>query len=455
MKYQVVILGGGESGTGSAILAHRQGYRTLLSDSGTLKPPYRQMLADRRIDCEEGRHTAAAILQADEIIKSPGIPDNAPIVADAIRKGIPVVSEIEFAARFTSARTICVTGSNGKTTTASLIHSMLTNGGVNAGLCGNIGSSFALQVAEGEPHDWYVLELSSFQLDNMYRFRADIAVLLNITPDHLDRYNYELERYARSKFRIVQNMTEGGTFIYCADDPLTMQYLPHYSIAARTAPFAMLMPAPTESGSGCAFIHNNTLTAMYNNDNNADTFQHKIDELLLKGRHNQYNSMAASLASLAAGISKTAIRDSLRRFQSVEHRLEPVMSVRGILFINDSKATNVNSTWYALDSMTAPVIWIAGGTDKGNDYSALADLVRSKVKAIVCLGSDNARIHEAFSSIVPVIVETQSAAAAVQAAYHLGSRGDVALLSPACASFDLFQNYEDRGRQFKEAVRSL
>jgi UDP-N-acetylmuramoylalanine--D-glutamate ligase len=446
----IVVLGGGESGIGSAILAQKQGCEVFVSDSGQLKAQYRQMLVDNRIAYEEGGHSADRILQATEIIKSPGIPDTAALVQDAARRGIPVISEIEFAARYTNAKMICVTGSNGKTTTASLIHFMLKNAGINVGLGGNVGQSFALQVAT-EKFDVYVLELSSFQLDGMYKFRADIAVLLNITPDHLDRYAYKMENYVRSKFRIVQNMTADDTFIYCADDPVITQYIGEYDIKAQMLPFSFNQLSDHINHSNNAFINNNNLTAMYKNE----TFEQSLQDLSLKGKHNQYNSMAATLAGMAMNIQKKHIRESLRRFQSVEHRLEKVMTVRGITFINDSKATNVNSTWYALDSFSAPIIWIVGGTDKGNDYSTLTDIVRQKVKVIVCLVKDNTKIQAAFASVVETIVETQSAAAAVQAAYHFGSKGDVVLLSPACASFDLFQNYEDRGRQFKEAVRNL
>jgi UDP-N-acetylmuramoylalanine--D-glutamate ligase len=450
MNYELIILGGGESGAGSAILAKKQGFKVFLSDSGTLKNEYRQALQDNGINFEEGGHSEEMVLQANEIIKSPGIPDTAKIVAAAVAKGISVVSEIEFAGRYTNAKMICITGSNGKTTTTSLIYKIMKDAGMNVGLGGNIGKSFAWQVAT-ENFDYYVLELSSFQLDNMYNFRANVAILLNITPDHLDRYDYKLENYARSKFRIVQNMTPDDTFIYCADDPVTMQYLREFNIKAQQIPFALQSSSIINNKSNSAFVQNKILTAMYA----TETFTQLVDDLSLKGRHNHYNSMAATLSSLVVNIKKDSIRESLRNFQNVEHRLEPVLKVRGILFVNDSKATNINSTWYALDSMDAPTIWIVGGTDKGNDYSLLTDLVRQKVKAIVCLGVDNAKIRKVFDPIVETIVETRSAGDAVQAAYHLGNKGDTVLLSPACASFDLFQNYEDRGRQFKEAVRTL
>jgi UDP-N-acetylmuramoylalanine--D-glutamate ligase len=452
---RIAILGGGESGVGSAILAHKQCFDVFLSDSGTLKPQYRQILVDTGISFEEGRHSADKILLAKEIIKSPGIPPRADIVQAASTQGIPIISEIEFAGRYTTATMICVTGSNGKTTTATLIYEILKNGGVNVGLGGNIGKSFAWQVAT-KNYDVYVLEISSFQLDNMYKFHANIAVLLNITPDHLDRYDYKMDNYVRSKFRIAQNMTKNDTFIYCSDDMVTMQYIKEFNIKAQMLSFSLSKERRDIYGNvNCyennAYLCNNNLIAMHKKEN----LTMPASDLALKGRHNQYNSMAATLAGMVMHIEKSSIRESLRRFQSVEHRLEHVMSVRGITFINDSKATNVNSTWYALDSMDAPVIWIVGGTDKGNDYSQLVDLARQKVKAIVCLGKDNTKIKECFSAIVPTIVETQSAVDAVQTAYQLGFKGDIVLLSPACASFDLFQNYEDRGRQFKEAVRKL
>jgi len=452
---QIIILGGGESGVGSAILAQQQGFDVMLSDSAYLKPEYRKVLVDAGIPFEEGGHSKDKVLQAQEIIKSPGVPPTADIIVRAMNKNISIVSEIEFAARYTNATMICVTGSNGKTTTTSLIYDILKRAGINAGLGGNIGKSFAWQVAT-QNYDVYVLEISSFQLDNMYKFRANIAVLLNITPDHLDRYDYKMENYVRSKFRIVQNMTTDDAFIYCADDPVIMQYLKDYDIAAQMLPFAM--DKNTHLGTQLstnhpikAYIENNSLIAMHKKQ----TFSQLISEFALKGKHNLYNSMAATLAGMVKNVPKGNILDGLRSFQSVEHRLERVMTVKGIHFINDSKATNINSTWYALESMDAPVIWIVGGTDKGNDYTQLVDLVKQKVKAIVCLGVDNSKIIECFAPVVDTIVETRSAAQAVQEAYKLGFSGDIVLLSPACASFDLFQNYEDRGRQFKVAVRNL
>jgi UDP-N-acetylmuramoylalanine--D-glutamate ligase len=445
-KPLIVVLGGGESGVGSAVLAKQKGYTVFLSDGGALKEEYRQTLLEYHIDFEENGHTEEKILSANEIIKSPGIPNTAKVVANAAARGVPIISEIEFAARYTTAKLICITGSNGKTTTTSLIFDIMTRAGLNVGLGGNIGKSFAMQVAVEEPRDYYVLELSSFQLDNMYKFRADVAVLLNITPDHLDRYDYKMENYARAKFRVAQNMTADDVFIYCADDEVTMKYIGDYDIKARMLPFSN-----ARQFTQGAFINNKILTVMYE----TETFTEMVDELSLKGKHNQYNSAVATLATLVLHVRKDHIRESLRNFQNVEHRLEAVMRVRDVLFVNDSKATNVNSTWYALDSMDTPTIWIVGGSDKGNDYGALTDLVREKVKAIVCLGIDNSKIREAFEQIVPLFAETRSAADAVRAAYCFGERGDTVLLSPACASFDLFENYEDRGKQFKAAVRNL
>lgn len=442
---RIVILGGGESGVGAAILAKHKGFDVFLSDQGILKPSYAEELANSNINFEHGKHSEEFILSANEVIKSPGIPDDAPIVKKLIEKNIPIISEIEFAGRYTNAKMICITGSNGKTTTTSLIYHMLKEEGLNVGLGGNIGKSIARQVAM-DNFDYYVLELSSFQLDNMYKFHANIAILLNITPDHLDRYEYKMENYAKSKFRIAQNMTKDDSFIYCLDDEVTMQYLDEVDIKANMLPFSIKQQV--EQG---AFFNDNKITAMYEKQQ----FSMLVEELALKGKHNLYNSMAASIAGQVLRIRKETIRESLSNFKSIEHRLEPVLKVGGILFINDSKATNINSTWYALESMTAPTIWIVGGKDKGNDYSELTELVKEKVKAIVCLGLDNSKIHKAFEGIVDTIVDTKSAEEAVKAAYKLGEKGDTVLLSPACASFDLFKNYEDRGRQFKEAVRNL
>ncbi|MDR2937667.1 MAG: UDP-N-acetylmuramoyl-L-alanine--D-glutamate ligase [Prevotellaceae bacterium] len=466
MNKRLVILGGGESGVGSAVLGLKQGYEVFLSDMGTIKPEYAAQLQRYGVPYEQGGHTPALILNAHEVVKSPGIPDTAPLVQQLVAAGTPILSEIEFAGRYTSAKMVCITGSNGKTTTTSLLYYMLQQAGFNVGLGGNIGKSFALQVAT-ENFDYYVLELSSFQLDNMYTFKADVAILLNITPDHLDRYDYKLESYARSKLRIAQNMDANGTFIYCADDELSTKYLAEANVQAQVVPFSMNKTCDTRhaicenvsrtshiehrTSNNGAFLNDNKLTSMYHND----TFEMLAGELSLKGKHNLYNSMAATIAGQALRIRKETIRQSLSSFKSIEHRLEPVLKVGGMLFVNDSKATNINSTWYALESMTTPTVWIVGGKDKGNDYSELSELVRLKVKAIVCLGVDNSKIHAAFGSIVDTIVDTQSAEAAVKAAYSLGEKGDTVLLSPACASFDLFQSYEDRGKQFKEAVKKL
>jgi UDP-N-acetylmuramoylalanine--D-glutamate ligase len=447
LKKRLVILGGGESGVGAAVLGQVKGLDVFLSDAGSIKPAYLKMLQERGIRYEQGGHSELLTLNADEVVKSPGIPDTAPLVQKLVKAGIPVISEIELAGRYAKAKTVCVTGSNGKTTTASLIYHIMKGAGLNVGLGGNIGKSFALQVA-AEEYDYYVLELSSFQLDSMYNFKADIAVLLNITPDHMDRYDHSLERYARSKFRIAQNMDKKGCFIYCADDEVTMKYLPEIGIQAQLLGFSQkrqIIPG------GFLNSNNTKLVSMYKND----VFEMLTDELSLKGKHNLYNSMAAVTAGQALRIKKENIRNSLISFESIEHRLEPVLRVGGVLFINDSKATNINATWYALESMTAPTVWIVGGVDKGNDYGELTELVKQKVKAIVCMGVDNGKIHEAFKGVAPTIVDTQSAEGAVKAAYNLSDKGDTVLLSPACASFDLFQNYEDRGRQFKSAIRYL
>lgn len=444
-KGRIVILGGGESGTGSAILARKKGYDVFLSDKNEIPEKYRDMLDTHAIAWEQNGHTEGKIMRADEVIKSPGIPDNAPLIRSLQKKNIPVISEIEFAGRYTDAKKICITGSNGKTTTTLLTYHLMKKAGLNVALAGNIGRSFALQVAT-EQHDYYVLELSSFQLDNMYAFKADIAVLLNITPDHLDRYDYKMENYVQSKFRITQNQQAGDVFIYCPDDPETAKAMHQRSFLAKLLPFSIqkeLTPG--------AFVANDRLTIQIN----SEPFTMSITELALQGKHNLYNSMAAGIIGKVLDLRNEVIRTSLSDFKNVEHRLEHVARIQGIDFINDSKATNVNSVWYALESMTTDVIWIVGGVDKGNDYSMLRDLVRQKVRAIVCLGKDNSKIHEAFEDDVEVIVNTFSASEAANIAYHLAKKGDTVLLSPACASFDLFQNYEDRGRQFKNAVREL
>ena len=444
---RLVVLGGAESGVGAAVLAKVKGFEVFLSDNGKIKEDYADMLRKWDIPFEEGGHTEGRVLSADEVVKSPGIPDTAPLVRKLRDAGTPDVSEIEFASRYDSAKKICITGSNGKTTTTSLIYYLLQNAGLNVGLGGNIGKSYALQVAT-EKHDYYVLEISSFQLDGCFEFRPDIAIITNITPDHLDRYDYKLENYVRSKFRITRNLRPEDCFIFDSDDAITIAHLDKIVLQAKALPFSQ----QKEVKQG-AFLRDDSIVVRYGEDESSIYLR----ELALGGRHNVYNSMAAALAAKAAGIDNAVIRESLRTFKAIEHRLEPVLSVGGVLYINDSKATNVDSAWYALDAQTRPVVWIVGGTDKGNDYSALAGLVREKVKAIVCLGVDNGKIHAAFESIVGAdrMVDTLSAEEAVKESARLAEDGDVVLLSPCCASFDLFKNYEDRGQQFKEAVRRL
>lgn len=441
----MVILGGGESGIGSAVLAAKIGEEVFLSDSGMIKKPYMDILHQNGIESEQGCHTMERILEASEIIKSPGIPDQSPVVLAARDKGIPVIGEIEYAGRYATGTKICITGSNGKTTTTKLIFHMLKKAGINACLAGNVGNSFAMQVARGD-FSHYVIELSSFQLDNICEFKPDIAILLNITPDHLDRYEYNFQNYINSKFRITRNLTPADAFIYCSDDENITRELSGMDLNTGFYPFSL----QKIKGDG-AWIGNNILNVRYLNNQMHMT----LEELSLKGKHNAYNSMAAAIAGHVLKIRKEIIRESLADFQGVEHRLEPVLRVHGIDFINDSKATNVNSTWYALESMRQKTVWIVGGIDKGNNYADLANLVREKVKAIVCLGKDNSRIHSAFSDVVAVIIDTESMQDAVKTAYRLAKNGDAVLLSPACASFDLFENYEDRGRQFKEQVRHL
>ena len=448
MAARIVILGSGESGVGAAILAKQKGFDVFVSDKSIIKEKYKKQLIEEGILFEEGKHSENLILNANEVIKSPGIPDKVDLVVRLREQNIPVISEIEFAGRYTNAKKICITGSNGKTTTTLLTYHILKKAGYNVGLGGNVGTSFALQVAR-ENFDYYVLELSSFQLDGMFDFTADVAVLLNITPDHLDRYEYKFENYVASKFRITQNQSANNYFVYCADDASISQYLSNHKIAATPIPFSIKKPIDGEG----AFLQENQLILNYNSNQNPLIMT--IEELALQGKHNVYNSMAASLTARIVDVRKDIIRESLQDFQNVEHRLEFVASINGIEFINDSKATNVNSTWYALESMEKPVVWICGGQDKGNDYNELHDLVKQRVKAIICLGKDNKKIIAAFKDVVETIVETDSAREAVAASYKIGKKGDVVLLSPACASFDIFQNYEDRGMQFKAAVRSL
>ena len=445
MSKRAVILGAAESGVGAAVLARKQGFDVFVSDFGTIKDKYKQELIERNFDFEEGQHTEEKILNADVIIKSPGIPEKAPLIKKLRSLNIPIISEIEFAGRYTSAKMICITGSNGKTTTTLLTYHMFQKAGLNVGLAGNVGQSLAMQVAEKD-FDYYVIELSSFQLDGMYEFKADIAILLNITPDHLDRYEYKMQNYVDSKFRITQNQTANDLFIYCSDDPVLKEEMSKRTLNARCVPFTLGEP-PVE---GAGLIDKKMIINWGQN-----IFTMSILDIALQGSHNTYNSMAAGISGMAVNIRNEKIRESMADFKGVEHRLERFLKVHGIEFINDSKATNINSTWYALESMTQPTVWIVGGIDKGNDYSELFDLVKLKVKAIVCLGTDNTKIVEAFKDFGLDIVETQSMEDAVRSAYYLAKNGDTVLLSPACASFDLFENYEDRGHQFKYVVRQL
>lgn len=441
----LVVLGAAESGVGAAVLAKTQGQSVFVSDAGSIKPEYKAVLTKHNIKTEEGQHSEEIILSASEVIKSPGIPDKAPLLKKIKEKNIPVISEIEYAGRFSKACMVGITGTNGKTTTTLLTHHILKKEGLNVGLAGNVGKSLAMQVAQAN-HDYYVIELSSFQLDGLFDFKCHIAALTNITPDHLDRYDYDVEKYAQSKFRICQNQTADDAFIYCADDELTQKYFPREKLKAHLYPFS-IRKTLIEG----AWLENNQLQITTNKHN----FSMLIHELALQGKHNLYNSMAAGISARVLEIRKETVRESLSDFKNVEHRLEHVGSVHGIEFVNDSKATNVNSTWYALESFNKPVVLILGGVDKGNDYSMLTELVKEKVKGIVCLGTDNKKIIKAFKDIVPNIVEVGTAVEAVNTAYQMSKKGDVVLLSPACASFDIFENYEDRGRQFKKAVRAL
>ncbi|MCX2451240.1 UDP-N-acetylmuramoyl-L-alanine--D-glutamate ligase [Pedobacter sp. PLR] len=445
-KQRIVVLGAGESGVGAAMLAQKQGFEVFVSDFGAIPSQYKERLQELNIAFEEKQHTAELILNAVEVVKSPGIPEAAPMIKALKAKGISVVSEIEFAKRYTKAKTICITGSNGKTTTSMLTYHILKNAGLNVALAGNIGNSFAALVATAD-FDYYVLEISSFMLDDMYDFRADISILLNITPDHLDRYDYKLSNYAASKLRITQNQQSDDVFIYCADDDETLKAMK--SVKINSGMVAFSIRKEIENG---AYLEGNNL---HININLKEELTMSITELALQGKHNVYNSMAAGIVAKILDIKNSVIRESMSDFKNIEHRLEHVGKISGVEYINDSKATNVNSTWYALESVNPGVILIMGGVDKGNDYSMLKDLVREKVRAIVCLGRDNKRIHEAFEDDVEVIVNTFSANEAVQVAYHLANKGNTVLLSPACASFDLFKNYEDRGNQFKMAVKEL
>ena len=441
---RIVILGAGESGAGAAVLAKKEGFDVFVSDMSKIAPRYQQMLDERDIKWEEGHHTEEQILNADEIIKSPGIPDTAPIVRKAIEKGIGIISEIEFAGRYTDSKMICITGSNGKTTTTSLIYHIFKAAGYDAGLAGNIGHSLALQVAE-EPHEYYIIELSSFQLDNMYQFRANIAVLLNITPDHLDRYGFEMQNYVDAKMRILQNQTEDDAFVYWNDDPIIRRELEKYDIKAICYPFSELK----EKGS-IGYIEQGQYVI-----EQPVPFNMEQEELSLTGRHNIYNSLAAGIAGNIAGIKKDVIRKSLSDFPGVEHRLERVTTVRGVNYVNDSKATNVDACWYALDSMKTRVVLIIGGKDKGNDYAPIIPLVKEKCSALVYLGADNTKLHANFDNLGIPVRDTHSMKECVAACYELAQPGETVLLSPCCASFDLFKNMEDRGEQFKELVRNL
>lgn len=427
MMKRIVVLGAGESGTGAAILAKTKGYDVFVSDMGEIKPTYQALLEQHAIPWEHHQHTVELILNAEEVVKSPGIPDTAPIIVQLKAQNTPIISEIEFAARYTSAKMICITGSNGKTTTTSLIFDMLYRAGLDVGLAGNIGNSLALQVAQ-QDHAYYVIELSSFQLDNMYDFKADVAILLNITPDHLDRYEYKFQNYVDAKFRITRNQTKEDAFIYWAEDPVIDREMKKLQLGATLYPFGFKMPSPLPVGE---------------------------DELALKGKHNQLNSMAATLAAQVVGIKKDVIRESLTQFAGVEHRLQYIATVSGVRFINDSKATNVNSCWYALESMNTPTVLILGGKDKGNDYSEIDELVRQKCHTLVFMGLHNEKLHEHFDSFGLPIIDTDNIEDAVRGAYQAAEEGDTVLLSPCCASFDLFRSYEDRGEQFAQQVRQL
>lgn len=445
MNKRIVVLGAGESGAGAAVLAKVKGFDVFVSDMSLIKDTYKALLNKYEIEWEDGRHSIEKILNADEIIKSPGIPDTAPVIREIQKEEIPIISEIEFAGRYTHAKMICITGSNGKTTTTLLTYHILKNAGLNVGLAGNVGKSLALQVAT-ENFDYYVIELSSFQLDNMYKFKADIAVLLNITPDHLDRYGYDMQNYINAKFRITQNQTPNDAFIYWNDDPIITKELKAHDLKARLYPFS------EEKEEGVkAYTENNQIVI----DAPNDTLTITEDDLALQGRHNLYNSMAASISAKVLDIKKEDIREGLKDFKGVEHRLEKVARVRGVEFINDSKATNVNSCWYALESMRTKVILILGGKDKGNDYSEIEELVKEKVNAIICLGVDNSKLHAFFEGKVPHIEDASSMKEAVDKAFACAQKGETVLLSPCCASFDLFKSYEDRGEQFKECVRNL
>ena len=444
-KKRIVILGAGESGAGAAVLAKVKGLDTFVSDQGSIKDKYKALLDQYGIEWEEGRHTEEKILNADEVVKSPGIPNDAPLVLKLKAQGTPIISEIEFAGRYTHAKMICITGSNGKTTTTSLIYHIFKSAGLNVGLAGNIGRSLALQVAT-EQHDYYVIELSSFQLDNMYSFRANIAVLMNITPDHLDRYEHDMQKYVDAKFRITQNQTPDDAFIYWQDDPVIRRELARHGLRAQLYPFS----AVKEDGA-IAYVEDDEVRI-----DQPIAFNMEQEELALTGTHNLYNSLAAGISANVAGIDKADIRKALSNFEGVPHRLEYVATVRDVRFVNDSKATNVNSCWYALQSMKTPVVLILGGKDKGNDYKEIEDLVRQKCRALVFLGLHNEKLHDFFDRLGLPVADVQTGMKdAVEAAFRLAKKGETVLLSPCCASFDLFKSYEDRGDQFKKYVREL
>ena len=441
---RIVVLGAAESGACAAVLAKKEGFDVFVSDMSTIKDKYKELLNNHEIVWEEGHHTEELILNADEIIKSPGIPENAPMILKIKEKNIPIISEIEFAGRYTDAKMICITGSNGKTTTTSLIYHILKHAGYNVGLAGNIGKSLALQVAE-EQHDYYVIELSSFQLDNMYDFKADIAVLMNITPDHLDRYDFKMQNYVDAKMRIIQNQTPKDAFVFWNDDPIVAAELKKYNIKARLCPFSEF-----KSNSVIGYVDQDEYVI-----EGPTPFNMEQEELALRGKHNLYNSLAAGITADLAGVSNDQIREGLKTFEGVEHRLEKAGRVRGVEFINDSKATNVNACWYALDSMRTPVVLILGGKDKGNDYSEIFDLVREKCIGLVFLGVDNSKLHAAFDSFGIPIADVRSMKDCVDECFKMAKPGSTVLLSPCCASFDLFKNMEDRGEQFKECVKNL
>ena len=442
---RLVVIGGGESGVGAAVLGKVKGMDVWLTDMGAIAPRYKEILDKWEIAWEEGHHTEEKVLSADEIVKSPGVPLTAPLIVKAMAKGIPVISEIELAGRYTDAKMVCITGSNGKTTTTLLTYHIFKEAGLNVGLAGNVGKSLAMQVAT-EKHDVYVIELSSFQLDNMYDFKANIAVMLNITPDHLDRYDHKMENYAAAKFRIMQNQTSEDAFIYWEDDPIISAQLKNMKSEARMFPFSARNDKSCTAYLSEGIMHINV---------EGDEWEMPCAELSLKGLHNVYNSMAASISASLMDIKKENIRKALSSFEAVEHRLEYVRTLNGVRYINDSKATNVNSTWYALESMTDPVVLILGGKDKGNDYSEIAEFVKKKVTAIVCLGVDNSKLHAFFDGMVPVVEDARSMQECVDKCHALARDGQTVLLSPCCASFDLFKSYEDRGEQFKQCVNNL